>query len=102
VVFVAIIFALSCAPAMAQPPEGNAAVVSGRAHVWRDAFGTYVRVDSPDQYLPVAGFVPFFYEHMFPNISELEGRQVAIAGVMDWSGRPLIPMTDPDQLAVSG
>ena len=41
-------------------------------------------------------------EHAYPDLSDLNGRNVEIAGVVALNGRPLIIMTDPNQLAVIG
>jgi hypothetical protein len=100
--FVAIATLLFCLPAAAEPlTQGNGATVSGRAHLERSPFGTYIHVERPGS-TPVAGFVSLGDGGAYPNLYELEGRTVAITGVVVWDGLPLIIMTDPDQLRVAG
>ena len=102
-----LVLAASCLPAMAQPltgreiaAEGNAATVSGRAHIEEGAEGTYVQLERPGAAQSVAGFIPFGDKHAYPGLYDIEGREVAITGVMAADGGLLIMMTDPDQLAV--
>lgn len=103
-----IILAASCAPVAAQPfgphsmpVQGGTAIVTGQAHVEKGALGTFIKIDRPGS-LQIYGFVPFGGEHAFPELADLDGRRVAIAGVVAMDGKALITMTDPDQLAIAG
>jgi hypothetical protein len=97
---IALVFVASCLPAMAAPlpSQGNFAVVEGRAHIERGAQGTYIHIDRPGT--DVVGFVPFGDDGAFPGLFELDGRKVAIQGVVVLDGRVMIVMTDPDQLSI--
>ena len=98
----------SCLPAMAQlsstlhllTPQGNIASVRGRAHVIEGAQGTYIEVGTPGSLRSVTGFIPFGNEPTFRNLPNIEGRTVQIDGVVVLDGRPVIVMSDPDQLVV--
>ena len=97
-----LILAASCLPAMAVPPaQGNVAVVTGLAHVEKAASGTYIHVDSPGAPFRVSGFIAFGDQGTYPGLDTIEGRRVAITGVLVWSGRAMIIMTDPSQLDIA-
>ena len=95
-------------PAMAEPlpdpllASGDNTVVTGRAHVELGGLGTYIVIRRPGSDATVAGFIPFGDKDSFPNLAEIEGQRVQIHGVVGLYGRPLITMTDPDQLEVIG
>jgi hypothetical protein len=99
-----LVLVASCLPAMAAlpalPAQGNIAVVSGRAHIERGAQGTYIHIENRNGGPEVAGFIPFGNHGAYPGWPDLEGRHVALTGVVVWNGRALIMMSDPDQLAV--
>jgi len=97
---IALVFVASCLPAMAAPlaPQGNFTVVEGRAHIARGSQGTYVHLERRGS--DIAGFIPFGNERSFPGLHELEGRKVAIQGVVVLDGSAMIVLTDPDQLSV--
>ncbi len=103
----ALILAASCLPALAQPAsphlpaQGSGAIVSGRAHIWKAAQGTYIFIDQAGRAPSVAGFIPFGDESSFRGVFDLEGRMVAMKGVLVWDGRPMIVLTDPDQLGLA-
>lgn len=98
--------ALTSVSASAQPlpnqvlGSGDNTVVSGRVHVYRGALGTYIMVRRAASNSIAAGFIPFGDEGAFPDPFQLEGRRVAISGVVAMDGMPLITMTSPDQLDV--
>ena len=96
---IAFVFLASSLPAMAAPlaPQGNFTVVEGRAHIEQGAQGTYVRLERPGT--EVAGFIPFGNLGSFPGLYKLEGRRVAIQGVVVLDGEAMIVLTDPDQLS---
>jgi hypothetical protein len=107
----AAILAFSAVPmlaAQAQPMpnqvlgNGDNTVVSGRAHVYQGALGTYIMVRRPASNSIAAGFIPFGDEGAFPDPTQLEGHRVAISGVVAMYGMPMITMTSPDQLEVVG
>lgn len=101
-----LILIASCLPAVAQPPsphltaQGYVSLVRGRAHIKEGAEGTYIEIERPDATGRVSGFIPFGDEPTFPELAEIEGRTVEIAGVVVLDGGPMIVMTDPNQLAV--
>ena len=97
---IALVFVASSLPAMAAPlpSQGNFTVVEGRAHIERGAQGTYIHIDRPGT--DVVGFVPFGDDGAFPGLLKLDGRKVAIQGVVVLDGRVMIVMTDPDQLSI--
>lgn len=104
---IAFVFVASCLPALAAPlaamaaplpPQGNFTVVEGRAHIERGAQGTYVRLERSGS--EIAGFIPFGNDGTFPGLRELEGRKVAIQGVVVLDGEAMIVLSDPDQLSV--
>jgi hypothetical protein len=104
---VAFVFVASCLPTMTAPlaamaaplaPQGNFTVVEGRAHIEQGAQGTYVRLERPGS--DITGFIPFGNLGTFPGLYELEGRKVAIQGVVVLDGEAMIVLTDPDQLSV--
>lgn len=96
-----------CLPALAQPAsphlpaQGSGAIVTGRAHIWKAAQGTYILVDQAGSAPTVAGFIPFGDETSFRGVYDLEGRMVAMKGVIVWDGRAMIVLTDPNQLSLS-
>jgi len=94
----ALVGALGCFSASAYgavPFEGYATTIGGRAHVEQQGDGTFVYLNGPSS---VAGVVPFEDKSTFPDLYQLEGRDVQITGVLD--GQGLITLTDPDQIAV--
>jgi hypothetical protein len=102
---IAFVFIASCAmvaplAAMAAPlaPQGNYTVVEGRAHIERGSQGTYVRLERRGS--DITGFIPFGNEGTFPGLRELEGRKVAIQGVVIQDGGAKIVLTDPEQLSL--
>lgn len=105
---VAALFALTSVPALALPlpnqvlSGGDDTIVQGTAHVYDGALGTYIYVDRPESATTVAGFIPFGDQNQYPDLDEVDGRQVQIHGVVAMDGLPLITMTAPDQLAVIG
>lgn len=95
---------LTSLPAMALPPPnqilggGENTFVSGRAHVFEDALGTFIFVERPAASVStVAGFIPFGSENNYPDPEDIDGRMVQINGVVGMFGLPRITMTDPDQ-----
>ena len=99
----------SCLAATAQPSsphllsaQGGVSVVRGRAHVEEGALGTFIEVDRPGATRAVAGYIPFGNESTFPLLSEIEGRIIEIGGVVVLDGRPLIVLSNPNQLALAG
>ncbi len=99
-----LVFIASCLPAMAGPTipiQGNIALVSGRAHVTQGASGTYIHIAKSAAGPAVSGLIPFGNQSQYPDLRSLEGRMVAISGVIIWDGRCEIILTDPDQLSVS-
>jgi hypothetical protein len=82
--------------------QGSNATVTGIAHVQRRAEGTFIELDNPNAERSVAGFVSFGDEPSFPDLGVLDGRNVAITGVVVLDGRAIIVMTDPEQLRVAG
>ena len=97
----AIILAASCLPAMAAlplPPQGNIAVISGRAHIRLGAYGTYVHVDQPGATYSVVGYIPFGDGGAFRGLYQIEGRRVAISGVVVKDGKAMIILTNRNQL----
>jgi len=95
-------------PAWAQPlpdrvlANGDDTIVSGRAHVYFGALGTYIYVRRPESDAVIAGFVPFGDKDAFPDLAELDGRRVRLHGVVALDGMPLITLTGRDQLEVVG
>jgi len=104
--FAIAILAASCISAVAQTdsphltPQGYFSLVRGRAHVEEGALGTYIEVERPDAGRSVTGFIPFGDEPTFRELANIEGRTIEIGGVVELDGRPLIVMTDPNQLAI--
>jgi hypothetical protein len=100
----AALFVLTSAPAMALPPPnqilsgGDNTVVSGIAHVYDDALGTYVLIDRPASVSTIVGFIPWGDQHAYPELPYINGRMVQIYGPVALDGWPLIIMTDPNQL----
>ena len=98
----------SCLPAAAQSlgprlqsvVQGSGVTIGGRAHVFRGAEGTFINVENPDLTRAISGFISFGDEPTFPGLSDLDGRNVQITGVVYSDGRALILMNDPDQLRV--
>jgi hypothetical protein len=97
---IALVLIASSAPAMADhlPPQGNFTVVEGLAHIERGPLGTYIHIERPGT--DVVGYVPFGDDGAFPGLFKLDGRKVAIQGVVVMDGRAMIVMTDPDQLSI--
>lgn len=108
IVALAAVPILASVPAGAQPlpnqilGSGDQTIVSGRAHVYQGALGTYIVLHRAEAPGAVAGYIPFGDEGAFPDPFQLEGRDVAIHGVVGLYGMPLITMTSPDQLDVNG
>lgn len=105
----ALMMVISCAPAVAEPAtpaelvgQGTATVIRGRAHIERTPLGTYITLENPYYPRKYAGFVAFGNDGTFPDLFELEGRNVEISGVLVLDGRIYIAMTDPNQLRVMG
>jgi hypothetical protein len=104
----AVILILSSLPAAAQDVgprlqqlvQGNAVTISGRAHVQRDAEGTFIEIGNPGLSRQVAGFISFSNEPTFPGLSRIDGRNVEITGAVVVDGRAMIDMYDPNQLRV--
>jgi len=97
---IALVFVASTLPVMAAPlaPQGNFTVVEGRAHIERGTQGTYVRLERPGS--DIAGFIPFGNLGTFPGLYKVEGRKVAIQGVVVLDGEAMIVLSDPDQLSL--
>ena len=90
-------------PAMAVPlGSGDNTVVSGRADVRDTALGTYIMLHGSQSGDVVAGFVPWSDRSSLPDLAQLDGRQVAIKGVVGMDGMPLITVTGPSQIEVMG
>jgi hypothetical protein len=103
----ALIVVASSLPAAAQSLgprlqflQGSGVTVGGLAHVYRSAEGTYIDIENPGLTRPISGFVIFGNEPTFPGLSDLNGRNVEISGVVYSDGRAIIPMNDPNQLRV--
>jgi hypothetical protein len=84
-----------CFSAEALPLQGYVTTLGGRAHVQKEADGIYVYFSRPTS---MAGIVPFDEKSTFPDVYQLDGRDVEITGVPDAQG--LITLTDPDQIRV--
>ena len=103
-----LIVVASCLPAAAQSlgprlqsvVQGNGVTVGGRAHIFRGAEGTYIDIENPGLTRSISGFISFGNEPTFPGLSDLDGRNVEISGVVYLDGRAIILMNDPDQLRV--
>src|ERR1700761_2182592 len=93
--FLVFIAALGCVPAAAQamPAEGNETTRAGRAHVQKEADGTYLYFGGQGS---IAAMVPFDDKSTFPGLYRLEGREVQITGVVN--GDRVITLTDPEQI----
>ena len=107
--FLALMMVASSLPALAEPAtpghlvsQGSVTTIRGRAHVERTPLGTYVTLENPYYNRKYAGFVPFGGDGAFPELFNLEGRNVEISGVLVLDGRIYIAMTDPNQLRVMG
>jgi len=104
----AVMLTLSCFPSIAQPSsphltaQGSVAVVRGVAHVQKGAQGTRINITAPGITRLIVGFIPFGNEPTFRNISDIEGRTVAIKGTVVIDGHYTIVLSDPDQLAIVG
>ena len=85
----------SCASAQAMPIQGYTTTVGGRAHIQKEADGTYIYFNGPGF---IAGVVPFDDKSTFPGLNQLDGREVQITGVIN--GEQRITLTDPDQIEV--
>lgn len=104
----AMLLILSCFPAAAQEfgphlqrlVQGNGVTIEGRAHIHRRAEGTYIEIENPSLSLQVAGFVTFGNQPTFPELYDIDGRDVEITGVVVMDGHALIQMNDPRQLRV--
>ena len=92
--------AQSLEPRLQSVVQGNGVTIGGRASVHRGAQGTYIDIENPALIRPVSGFVSFGNEPTFPGLSDLNGRNVQISGVVYSDGRALINLNDPDQLRV--
>jgi hypothetical protein len=107
---IALIFILSCLPALADPladpsadplpAQGNGAIVSGRAHVERAAQGTYIHIDAAGDGTAVTGYIPFGHHGSYPDLDAIDGHQITMTGVVLWDGRAMITLTDPRQLTL--
>jgi hypothetical protein len=103
-----LIVVASCLPAAAQSlgprlqsvVQGNGVTIGGRAHVLRGAEGTYIDIENPGLTRSISGFIPFGDEPTFPGLSDLDGRNVEITGVVYSDGRAMILMNDPGQLRI--
>jgi hypothetical protein len=104
---ITLALALSCLPAVASaavplPAQGSAVTVEGRAHILRGAQGTYLIVDGYNNGVSnIVGFIPFGNDSSFPGLYRLEGRHVAMSGVLYWDGRPIIVLNERDQLRIA-
>ena len=94
----ALIAALGCASASAHalPLQGSVTTFSGRAHVVQKGDSTYVTLDGPSS---GTGVVAFGNKSTFPDIFQLDGRNLQITGVVNVNGR--ITLTDPRQIRVA-
>ena len=105
----ALMMIVSGLPALAEPAtpaqlvsQGSVTTIRGIAHVERTPQGTYITLENPYYTRKYAGFVAFGGDGAFPELFELEGRNVEISGVLVLDGRIYISMTDPNQLRVMG
>jgi len=105
----ALMMVASCLPALAEPAtpaqlvsQGSVTTIRGIAHIERTPQGTYITLENPYYAHTYAGFVAFGGDGAFPELFELEGRNVEISGVLVLDGRTYIAMTDPNQLRVMG
>jgi hypothetical protein len=103
----ALMMIASSLPALAEPAtpaqlvaQGSVTTIRGRAHLERTPQGTFLALENPYYTRRYAGFVPFGNDGTFPDLFELEGRDVEISGVMILYGRAYITMLAPDQLKV--
>lgn len=92
--------AQSLGPRLQSVVQGNGVTIGGRAHVLRGAQGTYIDIENPGLTRSIAGFIPFGDEPTFRGLSDLNGRNVEITGVVYLDGRAIILMNDPGQLRV--
>ena len=106
--FVAVFLALSCIP-IAIPAtaadrnvmvQGTGATVTGFAHVWRGADGTYIEMENSGHARSIAGFIAFRNEGTFPGVMALDGRRVQMTGMVVLYGRPMIAVNAPEQLRI--
>jgi hypothetical protein len=89
-------------PAQARSNIGQNVVIEGTAHV-RDAggrLGVYIDLDHGDNNTNFAGYIPNENLRVFPDLRAVEGRRVAITGVVQIrkEGFPIIIMTSANQL----
>ena len=104
-----LIVVASCLPAAAQSlgprlqsvVQGSGVTIGGRTHVYRGAEGTYIDIENPGLTRSISGFISFGDETTFPGLSDLNGRNVEITGVVYSDGRAIILLNDPDQLRVT-
>jgi hypothetical protein len=92
--------AQSMGPQLQSVVQGNGVTVGGRAIVYRGAQGTYINIENPRLTRPISGFISFGNEPTFPILSDLNGRNVEITGVVYSDGRALINLNDAAQLRV--
>ena len=92
--------AQSMGPQLQSVVQGSGVTVGGRAVVYRGAEGTYINIENPGLTRSISGFISFGNEPTFPGLSDLNGRNVEITGVVYADGRALINLNDPAQLRV--
>jgi hypothetical protein len=80
--------------------QGNAATVSGTARIERGPQGTTIAFENPYASRNLVGFVPFGNESTFGDLEALDGREVAITGIVVLDGQAKIIVTAPEQIMV--
>ena len=103
----ALMMVASSLPALAEPAtpsqlvsQGSVTTLRGIAHIERSPQGTYITLENPYYTRTYAGFVALGNDGTFPDLFELEGRNVEINGVLVLDGRAFITMLAPGQLRV--
>ncbi len=87
------------AAAVSLPPEGNAVTVEGRAHIEKNVQGTYIHLNEAGD-APLIAFVPFGDEGALGDLRQLEGRDVALTGVVTLGDGHQIIVGEPDSISV--
>jgi hypothetical protein len=89
------------APNRAPQFQGSVMAVRGRAEVRpnEEFQGTDVRLIGPGGRTEFTGFIPLLNMHEFPNVNDLNGREVVMWGVIEiYRGRGATQLIYADQL----
>ena len=90
-------------PQQAIGRQGQNVVVEGVADVTEaDGLpGLYVHLSAPDSHVPFVGYISTNNEEHFPDPRGLNGKTIAISGVVETDGSiPMIRLTSPDQIKI--